>query len=340
MKSWIGRSAIIIVALLIGVAFFLHQYHDTETDSPLLLTSILVILGVAGMILANRLVTIALDRALPWVRYQSYRFVVQLVLGLVVSLLIVNGLYFLLKQLYTETAPDLGQIILVNVYSALLILPCISVYFGIKFVRAWNQSQLETEQLLKENARSQMMSLRNHLDPHFLFNNLNILSSLMDHDLELSKRYLDRFAEVYRTILRSELSDLTTLEEELRLMKAYIYLIKIRWKNGLDIHIDIDDSHLSKALPPLSGQMLLENAIKHNTITSQAPMTISITADDKALIVENSKNLKQFDQSSHSGTGLQNITNRYAYFTDRSPQIQNLDDRFVVQLPLLTIHEN
>ncbi|MEL6123864.1 MAG: histidine kinase, partial [Bacteroidota bacterium] len=81
-------------------------------------------------------------------------------------------------------------------------------------------------------------------------------------------------------------------------------------------------------------------AIKHNTITSQAPMTISITADDKALIVENSKNLKQFDQSRHSGTGLQNITNRYAYFTDRSPQIQNLGDRFVVQLPLLTIHEN
>ena len=186
----------------------------------------------------------------------------QVLLGLIVSLLITNVLYVILKHLYTRTPPEIEQIILLNLFGAAIVVPVITILLGVKFLQQWNQSQLEAERLQKENARSQMMSLRNHLDPHFLFNNLNILSSLMDHDIDLSKEYLSKFAEVYRTILRSELSDLITLSEEMKLVDAYNYLIKIRWQDAVLFSTNIEDHHFTKVLPPLTIQMLIENVIK------------------------------------------------------------------------------
>ena len=152
----------------------------------------------------------------------------------------------------TSAPADAAQVVLLNIYGAAFILPLFSFYFGYKFLRDWRKSELESEQLMRENTRSQLMSLRNHLDPHFLFNNLNILSSLMDKDIELSKEYLDKFAEVYRVILKTEYSDLTTLREELGLIESYVYLLKIRFRYAVFFNFEIEDSILNRALPPLT----------------------------------------------------------------------------------------
>ena len=98
-----------------------------------------------------------------------------------------NLAYYLVKTYYTNEVPDLGQYLVMNMYGSSVVLPLLSIYFGYKFLGDWRKSELETERLQKENARSQMMALKNHLDPHFLFNNLNILSSIMDKDINLSK---------------------------------------------------------------------------------------------------------------------------------------------------------
>lgn len=327
----------LVLSILAGSLLITRTAESNDAQS---LSIVLGLLAIVLIILGNFLVTTFLDKVIPWKDYKIKRFFCQVVLGLAVSLLFINGLYFGLKHLYTDSPPDIEQLILINSYSASIIIPTISIYFGIKFLRAWNASELEAEQLQKENARSQMMSLRNHLDPHFLFNNLNILSSLIDHDVSLSKTYLEKFAEVYRTILKSELSDLISLRKEMELIDAYTYLIKIRWRDALDITIDINEDDLNKAIPPLSGQMLIENVIKHNTISRSNPMEINIkSSTGNYLEITNTIKPKKYDDEKKSGTGLLNIKNRYAYFTDRKVEIEKENGYFKVLLPLLEIEE-
>jgi len=327
-----------LVVVLIAISIYLLLTRTRESNDVATLSFVLIALATSLIILGNSLITTLLDRRMPWAKYKGRRFALQIVLGIALSLTGINYLYLVLKDLYTDNAPDLSQLIPINIYGIALTIPCITIYFGVKFLKEWNTSQLQAEKLQKENARSQMMSLRNHLDPHFLFNNLNILSSLIDHDVALSKTYLDKFAEVYRTILKSELSDLTTLREELELLEAYNYLIKIRWRDALIIKMNIDESMLDTALPPLAGQMLIENAIKHNTISTTSKLTIDIsTTSDNFLVISNSKHLKKYADETREGTGLENIKNRYQYFTDRKMVIINTDEEFKVKLPLLTI---
>jgi len=335
-----SKTIPIIGLVLFIVAAIILSSRNAESNDLQGLTITLALLAVVLIPLGNYLITHLLDRIIPWQDYKVVRFVVQVLLGMVVSLSIINGLYFILKEKYTDAPPDMIQLIQINMLGAALVIPIISVYFGVKFLRAWNKTQLEAERLQKENARSQMMNLRNHLDPHFLFNNLNILSSLIDHDIDLSKKYLDKFAEVYRTILKSELSDLTTLSEEMKLIEAYIYLIKIRWQDALKIEMDVHKEDLNRALPPLSAQMLIENVIKHNTISKSSPMVIKISTDTDFIVISNTKRPKKYSNEKSSGTGLANIQNRYAYFTDRKLKIAEADLTFSVSLPLLKIDEN
>ena len=337
--NWKNRRLLFLNStILVAAALYFILTRNDESNDINGLTVIFVLLAFPIITIVNSLINTALDKYLPWGFYKVKRFFIQIVLGLFFSLAITNILYFILKSQYTHTPPEIGQIIVLNLFGAAIIIPIISVFLGIKFLKAWNESQLEAERLQKENARSQMMSLRNHLDPHFLFNNLNILSSLIDHDIKLSKEYLEKFAEVYRTILRSELSDLITLKEEMNLVEAYNYLIKIRWQDAVDIIIDLDEDHMSKVIPPLSIQMLLENVIKHNTISKSNPIEIKIQSIGEDLIeVINTKRIKKYGNNEKSGTGLMNIQNRYAYFTDQKISIKDQEQSFSVQLPLLTI---
>ena len=322
---------------MVVLAGYLLLNRNPESNDIQALNYVLILLGLPTIIFCNHYITKILDNRLPWVTYKERRFILQVLIGLLVSLVCITLLYIVLKKIYTDTDPDTLQLLLINIYGIALIVPVISIFFGLKFLNEWNRYKLESERLEKENARSQMMSLRNHLDPHFLFNNLNILSSLMDHDIELSQTYLVKFAEVYRTILKSELSDLTTLSEEMELIRAYIFLIQIRWKDGLDIEIKFDDKELNYALPPLSVQMLIENAIKHNVISKSSPLRIDLEISDKYLKVTNSKELKLSNKSKSGGTGLENIKNRYAYFTDIPVLIEDSEKHFSVSLPLLEV---
>ena len=278
-----------------------------------------------------------LNQVLPWKQYAAIRFVLQLFSGTALSLFCINFVYRVLKEQLTNAPADISQLILLNIYGAAFILPIFSSYFGYRFLKAWRKSELESERLIRENTRSQLLSLRNHLDPHFLFNNLNILSSLMDKDLELSKSYLNKFAEVYRVILKTEYSDLTTLEEELQLIDSYVYLITIRFKDSVFFKFDIDPRMKTWALPPLTVQMLIENAIKHNVATVERPITIEIVNDGNKLVVKNNLQKKKYLPRERKATGIENIKKRYEFFTEKKPQVVETEDDFIVNLPLIEI---
>ncbi len=330
----------VVAAILIGFYLCTLYHYNTESNSyQTWLTILWLATTLVFIAIINFLLNAVLNRFLSWKSYPIWRFFVQMIIGTGLSLVIINLGYNLIKSQFTAAPPSANQIILMNIYGATLLLPLFSFFFGFKFLRAWRKADLESERLQKENARSQMMNLKNHLDPHFLFNNLNILSSLIEKDSQLSREYLDRFAEVYRIILKSEYSDLTTLSEEIKLIQSYIYLIQIRFEDSVFFDIDMSTDAGTKALPPLSIQMLIENAIKHNIATKEKPLTIKVRDSQDYIEIENNKQVKKYMRSERKATGLDNIKNRYEFFTDIPVRIDDNDNFFSVRLPLLEIEE-
>ena len=336
MKALLFRLVLPVVCL-IGTATWMYYYPNIDADAQIkVYTTCWFLIGGALVIMVLSFLSYILNKYIPWLKYPGFRFFFQMLLGTALSIGALNLSYYIIKNYYAS-APDSENFIVMNIYASALILPTFACFFGYQFLRDWRRSELKSERLQRENARSQMMSLKNHLDPHFLFNNLNILSSLMDKDLDLSKEYLGKFAEVYRIILQAEHSDLSILEEELQMIDSYIYLLQIRFAESVFFSIDIAESARQKVLPPLSLQMLIENAIKHNMATEQQPITIKIYTEGNEVIVENNLQKKKYDTQTRKGSGLENIKNRYEFFTDKQVQISQTTDLFKVRLPLLEI---
>jgi LytS/YehU family sensor histidine kinase len=239
-----------------------------------------------------------------------------------------------------SSAPSLEQILVMNVWGTAIFLPVFSLYFSLHFLRHWRQSELAVAQYQKESLRSQLDSLKNHLDPHFLFNNLNILASLIDQDKASSKLFIQKFADVYRTLLRAKSDDLIQLQEELDFIQSYMYLIHVRFENLIVFKSTISPTLKKRMVPPLTLQMLVENAIKHNGVSETQPLIIEMLDGDGAtgyLIVRNTLKPKPARATEASGTGLNNVRQRYAHFTDLPVQIRQTEGHFEVHIPLLKI---
>jgi len=294
---------------------------------------------IVFFIYGNRLLSKVLDIYLPWSKYGMVRFFGQLLLGVVYSLALINLCYLTIKGLLTTDPPTTEQLMIMNLYGVFITIPIISISFGVHFLKAWKKSELESERLQKESIKSQLDALKNHLDPHFLFNNLNILSALIDNDKAKSKEFLDRFAEVYRFLLKSKGSELVSLSTELEFLQSYMYLIHSRFGDNVKLDTDLHCDTESVFLPPLTLQMLFENGIKHNIISSESPLNFSMTTEnDEYLILKNNLQLKQVYSNSNK-TGLNNIKNRYSHFTDLPVIIDNNTQEYTVKVPLLEIEE-
>lgn len=337
--NFVHKKWAILALGLVMVGAVIYTLIRLQPPAAFYLTITWFLLLALLLWLGNSLISGFLDKKLSWRRYVTARFFIQLGLTIIYSLICVNTSYLLFKYLFTNDPPVREQVVLTNIYGLLLILPIFSIYFGIHFLKAWKKSELETEKLQKESVRSQLEALRNHLDPHFLFNNLNILSTLIDKNKALSKEYLEKFAEVYRIILQNEVSELITLKKELDFIKSYLYLIKIRFQDDINIDLDVPDHLKMKMIPPLSIQMLIENCIKHNAITETSPLMISIrTEKDKFLVIKNNLKPKK-NHNAKKSSGLKNISNRYSYFTDEKLTVDKSATHFTVKIPLLEIEE-
>ncbi|MCR9253762.1 MAG: histidine kinase [bacterium] len=325
---------VISLAVIIVTAFLLFggqdwSQADTITLGWFLISSLLIWLG-------NRFITKWMDRKFPWNEYGNWRFFAQIAMVLFYSLSIVNLAYYLFKVFLTDTPPAWEQFLVMNAYGTLIIIPVTSIYFGIYFLRSWNRSRIEAQVAQKETIQAQLQTLRNHLDPHFLFNNLNILSALIDTDREQSQKFLEKFAEVYRVILKTEKDELIPLSQELEFIESYIYLIDIRFRDLIDIKIDIIEDQLDQLIPPLTIQMLIENAFKHNIITEDDILKIEITSEENRVAVINTLN-KAEENGNSNNTGLKNITLRYGYYTEDKIDVSETETHFKVTVPLIQI---
>jgi len=210
-----------------------------------------------------------------------------------------------------------------------------TIYDGIYLYDQNKKAVLTQEELKREHINSELQGLRNQVNPHFLFNSMNTLMNIIFEDQNLAASFLKKLSTVYRYILEKKDDHIIPLKDELDFIESYVFLQKERFKNKLHVEIEISDAYQSRFVPPLTLQILFENAIKHNIISNKEHLQISVYVDiDHNLIVENTYNPKK-QESVSTGVGLQNIQSRLSYFTKREMRIENDSTLFKVAVPLL-----
>jgi sensor histidine kinase YesM len=191
--------------------------------------------------------------------------------------------------------------------------------------------------LQKENLQSQFEVLKQQVNPHFLFNSLNVLTSLIKADPDLAETFTEKLSKVYRYVLENKEKDLVSLSTEMDFLKAYLFLINIRFSGKIHVKIDIDNQYVEYKVLPIAVQMLIENAIKHNTYSKAQPLNIIISVDENHnLIVSNNLKMRETIMAS-TGVGLENISRRYALISDKTPSFKKTEEYFIAKLPLLKI---
>lgn len=209
------------------------------------------------------------------------------------------------------------------------------IYESINFFEQWERTITETERLKKANLQSQFESLKQQINPHFLFNSLNSLSSLIEEDPRQAEVFLEELASVYRYLLRANESQLTTLRAELDFVRSYFYLLQIRYGGGIELIADVDPALADHLIPPLTLQLLLENAVKHNAILPDRPLTIELRTDAEGrLVVRNTLQRKNIRVPSNR-VGLTNIATKYQLLGQGEVSVREDDAHFTVTLPLL-----
>ncbi|AKD55755.1 sensor histidine kinase [Spirosoma radiotolerans] len=197
------------------------------------------------------------------------------------------------------------------------------------------EADLNLQRVQQEKTEMQMRALQSQINPHFLFNGLNTLSSLIDENPAQAGEFVDELSNVYRYLLRSNENELTTLRVELRFINSYFHLLKTRFGCSVRLDIQVDEAYYETLLPPLTLQLLVENAVKHNVVIAQKPLLIRIrTTADQQLIVENSLQRKTLRVESN-GVGLSNIAVKYQLLNQPQLVIEEQEGWFQVRLPLL-----
>ncbi|HEY6504275.1 MAG TPA: histidine kinase, partial [Chitinophagaceae bacterium] len=210
----------------------------------------------------------------------------------------------------------------------------IAIYESIFFMHQLRHSVEETEKLKRESLKAELNALKTQVNPHFLFNNLNTLSSVIPEDPKLAVDFVQQLSKLYRHILEVKDEQSILLQDELDVVKAYAFLLQTRFGNKLDVIINVPEEKLHKRIVPLSLQLLMENAIKHNIVSTDKPLKIEITALNGKLVVSN--NLQKKNQVNEStGIGLDNIRNRYKLLGSGQVEVTENGSSFTVAIPLI-----
>jgi LytS/YehU family sensor histidine kinase len=213
----------------------------------------------------------------------------------------------------------------------------VNLYETVFLVRDVANDKVKREQLERAKAEAELEALKNQIDPHFIFNSLNTLSYLIEDKPEKARLFNDNLADVYRYILQNKARELVVLREEISFLQNYFLLLQIRFDKAVQLHIAITPQQTEQYLVlPISMQLLVENAIKHNEFSEELPLVVTITLENDTLRIHN-KVKKKILRKPSSRIGLQNLKERYKLTTGREVVIEESESEFVVYLPVLRI---
>ena len=279
-----------------------------------------------------------LNHNIQWNRYKKYRLFLGF-LGSVILTLITIFLIRLFISMVLESISYnafIGSERLEYYVLALGITVIVSIVFHlIYFFKEREKHKLKEQKVIAGSASAKFDALKNQLDPHFLFNSLNVLTSLIEENPRGAQKFTTSLSKVYRYVLEQKNKDLVTVDEELQFAKTYMSLLKKRFEDSIIFEIPERASNPESRVVPLSLQLLLENAVKHNMVTSSKPLHIKIYEDGDYLVVMNNLQPKQIVKKS-SGVGLENIKQRYNLLSNKIVVVNQRAKDFAVAIPMLT----
>jgi sensor histidine kinase YesM len=282
---------------------------------------------------ANALYYKFIGKVLDWNKKPERTLIISILGSIPVNALIYLALNFFIKVaiyklpankfLQNEWIPEYISVVMFSLVISLIII--ISYFF--KSIR---EEKLKAEQLKTKAEQAKLESLKSQMDPHFLFNSLNVLISLIDENTKKAEEFAIQLADIYKYVLEQKNNELVSVQEELDFAAKYLSLQKMRYED--DLIIELPNDNIFGKIPPLSLQLLLENAIKHNAITSEIPLQISIELVGHNLLITNNKTIKSVKENTHK-IGLQILKERYLLL-NKDINIKDGKD-FVVTLPIL-----
>ena len=276
---------------------------------------------------------------IPWTERPLLRFVVILVLTIVYTILAALLVQIIFQFICCGNGPEQAlKNIDTGFYGVVLLITFFVSLFlhGRTFLFSWKDALVRVEQAKQAQLSASYESLKNQVNPHFLFNSLNVLSSLVYKDPDMAAKFIKQMSRVYRYVLDIKGKELVSLSEELKALEAYLFMIKMRFGEGIQLDVNFQPRS-EEMIAPLTLQMLVENAVKHNVANKNHPLYIRIERKGMDyLTVTNTLNKKDSREES-LGVGLPNLQNRYRLLTDKAFWVKEEEDFFVAGVPLLLL---
>lgn len=320
------------IGLAIAFLFKLFIFRSPNFfDDEILFVSIITVLLWEG----NLQIDSFLDKKISWITSPNERIIAQIVtnlvytiLVLIISISVINYFKFGVFELFN---PKLREVFIPTIIITFLV---VMVDIANHFFKSWKASLIEVEKHKTENVNAQLQNLKNQLNPHFLFNNLSVLTSLVYKNQDKAAEFINELAKVYRYVLDTKNAELVTLQEELDFLNHYLYLLKIRFEDSVSFEINIEEGNKSNYILPMCLQTVVENTIQHNEASQANPLKVLIYSQNNSLVIENTIKPRSNDVTS-SKTGLKNIEMRYSFYTDKKVIVSNNEEIFKVILPLI-----
>lgn len=340
-SHWIAMLIITVIPVLVfAIRAYITQEAITAPEA-LAIPPMLAGLGFSFIITVtlytgNLFLIRYLNIKFPWREKPLQRMFVQVPFVILYPGIVMSILYSLFAG-FTPFAVMTAEALFQNIFIAIVItIVVVAVMEGFNFFKRWNQQQLEAEQLKRENLQARFEVLRNQVRPHFLFNSLNVLSSLVHKDPDLAEDFIEQLSEVYRYVLETADQNLVTVERDLQALEAYIFLQQTRYgHDSLHFRNEINGNAHQARIPPLTLQMLVENAVKHNVASEHKPLVITLTQTAGHFLLLKNNKQKRTDQNPSTGIGLPNLKSRFSLVSDRLPTFQEEPDTFKAYIPLI-----
>ena len=334
-----GLLVCLKISLLFTLVFSLVQMNFELNN--IIITFLISSLYSFGIGFGNGMINVFLDRKWDWLEQTNLRVyfgIIATIIYTVPVILLIDYINFVVFQDLKPGEFFSERMVFVHLFYIILSLGVSVFVHARSFMVNWKQAskrEVIENKIIAGTANAKFESLKNQIDPHFLFNSLNVLSSLIEENPDNAQRFTTSLSKVYRYVLEQKDKELVSVEEELAFAKTYMNLLKMRFENSLFYELPKDAIDTEAKVVPLSLQLLLENTVKHNVVSEQRPLRIRIFMENNYLAIENDFQKKEVLQD-RQGVGLQNIINRYAIITNRKVLIEQNQKVFTVKIPILT----
>jgi len=342
-KYQIVSLAVIIITVVI-VSFFsiknliYTEKHDMSIAWSILFTSLVSV----SIILVNfpifEKIKLQFSIQIDIFKRMTFGFIISsITAGLIITIWVF--IFHLVFEDYgaSHGVEEIGlrAVIFDNIVIAIIVNFAVGAIMILQYsIIGWKKTFIEAEQYRRQSIESQYSALVNQINPHFLFNSMNALASLIPQSSEKAVDFVNKFSKIYRYVLEVKDKVVCELKDEIDFLDSYCYLQKIRFGDNLIVKKQIEADHLNWFLPPLSLQLLVENAIKHNEVSKSNPLVIKIVSNGQFITVKNNLKLR-FTKQDSPGIGLSNLKERYGHLTELNPEFYIKNNEYIAMVPLI-----